>query len=95
MSVDTCIENLPNIHQPHQLTSVKVTAAIYFFNGNEWNAALNSYKCNVIATIIAKIDVQTPVVMFYFWFKYHSQLLWIKFQFSYNELCCRHLAFSQ
>ena len=55
MSVDTCIEELPNIHQKVSLTSVKVTAAKYFYNRNEWHVAKNSYHCDVIATIITKI----------------------------------------
>ena len=74
MTDDISFEELPNIFFKVRMASDKVTAAKVFLNGNKWHAPQNSYIFNVIANIIRKLDIQTPVVMFYFLLKYQVSM---------------------
>ena len=57
-------------------------------------------NCNVIATSITQLIIQTPFVMFDFVFKYRVKVTSVQafmdqnpFLFSYNNLHFRHLFF--
>ena len=55
MSVETSVEQLPNMHQPDQFDFCEGYSRIQLFNGNQWHAPLNLYTFNVIATTITKL----------------------------------------